>query len=477
MSKTVIMKTELFIDGQIQTNKKWKTKLKPKNLQINEQTESVDEIRETKSESPILTLNIDCFREIFHYLSHRDLDAIGQSCRQLQSIAGAYFFRYFPSLVSHANDFKHMQLNSINRYINNVYFNADVLQDYRFIQNYCHQFPQQIHFTGQPLTIRVIESTKKLLINVESLRFSYCKISKRALKRLSAICSNLERLELVSNEISGKVRKRNDYNWLLQIHPRLEHLKFITLHHVEQIDEIKTFFQRNPRVRSFSTDGQFLWLNRHSIIESTVKLDNLTIELVDMDFRNEHFRRIFELIDELYRRSVYKRLHLKIGEINQEIVNRMAAVHCLKSIECISFDVGNDLTSLTELKGLKIGEIKNENSVDFLTSRESVAKYPSNIKQIDLNVTDTRFVLPFVYYFKKLTQMKISSMKDENDTIFDLATMNKQRMKLDRPCRLTIYAPGPNYLATKWKYQTTGYSFIDLRRVESCKRQYDSDWF
>lgn len=45
------------------------------------------------------------------------------------------------------------------------------------------------------------------------------------------------------------------------------------------INELKTFFMRNPNIRSFSTNSNCLFQNWATLIEKNAKLDSLAVDL------------------------------------------------------------------------------------------------------------------------------------------------------------------------------------------------------
>lgn len=74
------------------------------------------------------------------------------------------------------------------------------------------------------------------------------------------------------------------YEWLLQEYPLLEHLELIPDYSYDII-ELNEFFQRNPKdSKRLSTNGSFLWVNRHRFLK-------LEVELYILEVKHGHFHR------------------------------------------------------------------------------------------------------------------------------------------------------------------------------------------
>lgn len=55
-------------------------------------------------EAKIFKLDIDCFDEVFEYLSLKDLHSVGQTCKFMQQVAGQYFRRNYIKAEKFTND-------------------------------------------------------------------------------------------------------------------------------------------------------------------------------------------------------------------------------------------------------------------------------------------------------------------------------------------------------------------------------------
>lgn len=55
----------------------------------------------------------------------------------------------------------------------------------------------------------------------------------------------------------------------------------------------------------------------------------------------------------------------------------------------------------------------------------------------------------------------------------DPVIMNKEREKLKDAHKVTVYVQEKDYLMIKWKYNTTDFGLVEMRRNES----YDGKWY
>lgn len=155
---------------------------------------------------------------------------------------------------------------------------------------------KSIHFNFCYIVAEKLKIMERILANVElvCLSFSWTGVSLH--ESVLKYCMNAKHLL-----IFGPV---NDHAWLLQRYPKLEHLARFGDEFVE-LDALKTFFQQNPNVRSFSMDASQLLINRDLMMQ--IELDELFVE-----FDNEMKMELYELRNMCYGQGVYKRLHVAI---------------------------------------------------------------------------------------------------------------------------------------------------------------------
>lgn len=89
----------------------------------------------------ILALNVDCFYEIFDWLSLKDLIAIANTCIRIQKMAGDFFqLNYITKSARVENDgifISSIPANVFSEYIQKVSISGDRLGAYRFIESNC----------------------------------------------------------------------------------------------------------------------------------------------------------------------------------------------------------------------------------------------------------------------------------------------------------------------------------------------------
>lgn len=152
------------------------------------------------SNPDIFRLNVDCFEDLFEYLSFKDLTIVGQTCKRMQRVVGHYFQQsYDAARVTFHNNFE------IN------YINADCFIDFvqkirvlqsdeefcRFLQWNRFKSLKQIRLYDQNLTQNKIECMKKILNQVEAVELLECKIDGDFFESLLVFCLNVKRFVFI----------------------------------------------------------------------------------------------------------------------------------------------------------------------------------------------------------------------------------------------------------------------------------------
>lgn len=203
-------------------------------------------------------------------------------------------------------------------------------------------------------------------------------------------------------------------------YPKLEHLEWSQSKKFgHKIDEIRTFFERNPNVRSFATNHNNLWASRDLILESGVKLDDLTIEIYERAERvmPEMITQVCNLLNEFYARGVFKRLHLEFKE------------YCSRHIE--QKYIEQHIDQLIPLHAIKSLSLTRDNNVD-LSKLTNMARQFFNLERIDLGRFHAYLedMLPFIYHSPKLKKMRVSNYGGGNVHFLDIAALKGERKKL-----------------------------------------------
>lgn len=426
--------------------------------------------------SPIMKLTIDCFHEMFDYLPLDDLISFGNTCKRLQVIAGSFIqFNYAAKRKTCENTDVYMswtprRIGGFTRFIEKLSVFGDFHRPYLYIGANNFKSLKELRLAEVDLTEAKFDCIKGVLKGIEILELEMCRFNNNEFyEQFLKYCPKLKRLSVsrssYDRDRATVIGCNND--WLLRHYPAMEHLELTDLYEFQK-NELKTFFEQNPNVRSFSTDAKSLLVNQRSLLNCDVKLDKLTVDFhhpKSISAEIEPFflvNVIYNLLDELYDRKFFLRLHLYITFIDHhDCIQKMFA---LKSLEMLSGMIIRIENPLMKLKELDISKGSDVTDLDGFPS-----KFP-DLEQIHFSEATADHILPFIVTSAKLKTMKIDQLLDGTHLeqgVFDLFALNEKRKQLLKPRKLVIYANYTVYLATKWATNELKFDFVELRRGES----------
>lgn len=421
----------------------------------------------------ICVLNVHCLNNIFDYLSLEDVHSVGQTCKSLQQIAGEYFqLNYVTESYVDYKDIEYpgcsYRMIGFNKFNRNVLFSTSrrvtwsLKKVTRYVANNYKQKFNRFRFYHVDLTGAEIKNLCDKWKSIESVTMEGCIVNRNFYEQFPKLCVNLRRLYVEDFDGRRKVLKRYENDWLLWRYPVLEHLHWTQTKDVGIINELKTFFEINPQVRSFATNVQTLWANRHIFQESSIELDDLTIEVDEEDGDKRVEATIYDLLQRLHEHGVYKRLHFHLKSFNQQTLNEMIPLKSLKSL-CLNYNYEND-ENVALPQWMDLMELKVSFHFD-LSNMHVLAHQHKNLKRIKLYTINLSDFFELIRHSVHLTKAKVKHI--DGFDILDLAVLNKERECLKGAERLTIYLPEEIYLATKWAMNGVTFSLIDIRRESS----------
>ncbi|XP_031633874.1 uncharacterized protein LOC116347437 [Contarinia nasturtii] len=278
-------------------------------------------------------------------------------------------------------------------------------------------------------------------------------------------------------------KNRNEYKWLLQKYEKLERLGlgtpwFRTPDKRNRINELCTFFERNPNVRHFSCNFLTLSYNKDALLNCKVKLD--TFELIDKSFwvcECDEKEIAWDLLSRLHTHGFYKRLHINTSVIAYRGIS--SNLQCKPS----ALNHNNPISEMPFLQQLALNSM-NENVAPLLTYLNEYAEtsdayytYADENETLNLdrlmNVERLHLfrksldILRIIQQLKNLRKIKILGFRSAE--ILELNVLNREREKLADARKVTIYVPDAVYLATKWatKNGTTNLNLIEMKRANS----------
>lgn len=436
---------------------------------------SGNELSSDAASAAIFTLNIDCFDMIFDYLSMKDIHSFGQTCKAMQQIAGEYFERNFKSTEKFSgNDGvysvysdnngvlnQRTRTSAFNQFIINISHYYENLEPLRYIQLHCDEFNslKHIYLVCLKLNAAKIECIRQILVQLEILQIRQCTLDGEFYDCFLKFCRNLKRIYIQDD--LGYILDENQNPWLLREYPRLEHLQLIPRYSFK-INELNSFFERNPRIQSFSTSSRCLWENRHELLKSNIKLEKLEIQILDNFHRHLiNMQSICNLLNEFYERGFYRRLYLYVKRVDKQCSEHVITLHALEMLSIRQFSESYSLSHLSNLKELEI-----MNSVN-LKDLETLALGLKNLEGLTLSNTVTvNDILPFIRYSAKLYRIQVNF----NEGSLNLYKLNEERRRLSTARKIILYVSDNVFLETKWTTMRgeTNLDFIEMRRASQC---------
>ncbi|XP_031635386.1 uncharacterized protein LOC116348505 isoform X2 [Contarinia nasturtii] len=404
----------------------------------------------------IFKLNIDCFEEVFDYLSLKDFTAMGQTCKRMQRIAGHCFqLNYGAEQAEFWKDgvfFDGVRIDCFNNFLQNVYLtnygddeDGEDEFDNSGVENATHNHMigfvtelkqsrsiKSFEINGR-LTMDWINEMQVLLSKAESVKIYGYDENENELDALTTACSNITYLSL-----DGQLSQVNEYKWMHRIYQALEHFE-LDLKSSQETPALITFFELNTTIKQFSVDAKLLWQNRELFKNSNIKFDTLEI----IHERNVDFHLFCRLLNELYEFGFYKKLYFDDSfGTNQGTIDQLATVKGL-----VKFQAAFKMFSA------KVGALRN------------------------LEEASSDDILPFICHAEKVNKIKVEQLCsgshfDQIDKILDLMTLNKKREKLVGARKIMIYVSEDVYLATKWAMKQTDFKLIEMKRITSYDWKY-----
>lgn len=424
----------------------------------------------TATESPpaIFSLNIDCLHNIFEWISLNDLISAAETCKRLHRAAGEFFRRRYVSreiTMRHGSIYlPYREINTFIEYIPRITITCTNMRLNRLIGEKCKSL-RHIRLIGSLLDDR-IEHLKGILKHVETVDVVECPNREEFYQFFLLHCANVKSLSI---QRSSKIRNAAvivgcDNDWMHRTYSELKHVELLDMYELRR-DELTTFFRRNPQIRSFSTDSYSLYENRGTFLTADIQFDRLAIEFTTECIATE----TIQLLNELYERGFFKRLHVYVSQHARRFVERIISMP--SAINALEMFHGPPLNGLRQpLKHLKIlghNYIYHVNDDASLLLATDISQYLPNLERIYFANAKIQHVLPFIRGAARLKAIKIKHF----DGFYNggLMTLNQERQRLDHAQNVTIYVN--EYFVDAYKYTgtPTKCTLLELRRYEACE--------
>lgn len=379
----------------------------------------------------IFKMDIDCFEELFDYLSVNDLLAIRCTCKRFKKLVNYYIKMNCPNLMRAKLDdnniemFRQMDASTIEL-INQLTVSVGSDLD-------GNQFALIKDFLAKP---------RKIFIDKWQTNPDFYNIFLK-------YCTNVKILNINRRDFNPEVITSNE--WLHHQYPSLEYISLKVVLKNE-IDELETFFQLNPNIHGLSMHMDYLYQIGMRFVAAGITFDRIHffepyIDEVCMQF-----------LKSLYDKGFYKRLNLD-GDflLDDPIDNPAESVMTLTHIGLEVMQSEYLIFTIPQMATLK--------ELCFFQCCENMPHYENvknNVERFNAGHATPNGIIAFVSKFPKLKHFYIKLMFHKVD--LDLAAINKARESLPGACKTTIYVNGMVYLATKWTSKTTNFNLIELKR-------------
>lgn len=415
-------------------------------------------------ESPCLKLIFDCWEHIFEYLSFKDIIAMGQTCSQMNQMAGAYVHKCYPQLEFFLVG-SEIQCQNIGvladfyPYISKLYIDHNSELDF-FLNVANFDALKTFIFSHTLFTGVEMAYMQNLWTNIEIIHLKECIITMKRFEQLAVCCPKLTYLEVCN--CNGE-----DFSLFTQHYPMLERLKYRSVNR-DRIPELQTFFEKHLQLKQFEIDAHFLWTNQDAFTQTNQQALDLFIIRFETPKVTAPFDQIIETLQKLHARRFYKSLQLSFfwNTINVESEHLNNAISTLPALERLRVqnDSFLDLTRLVQLKELQIVMIRSAERMEML------AKRLPKLEQLFIEFANSNAILPFVRHSISLKAIKIVRLFDYS--VLDFLAMNQQRKMLKNAAHISIYGLESVYLPAKWRSCHTNSDLIRIKRADS----YDLFW-
>lgn len=437
-------------------------------------------------QADIFKLDIDSFEELCEYLPLKDLISIGDTCKRLNQMAGYILLKnYSATKATIAGGYGKPKMtvangvgesNNFNPFIRKIDIRCnDGLDWFHSIQSKFQRL-KRINLLWIDLSLAKIERFKEVFSKIEHLGLYNCTLSGNLYENILAFCPNIKRLHIVRQTYSNEVLFGDGWP-IKQAYPTLEYLGLDVLNGTVFFDDFLTFMELNPNIRQLAFPDFFLENDSFEFyfLNSTVAVDDLAIKLSGFS----DGARIFDLLNKLHARGFYKRLKVYVSSSELEIftVEQLISLNAVVKLHG-NFFIYNDIEvsridSLEEI-GLKSNYLYNYNfsdNVDFSTNL-------TNLERIEFRSESFDGLMPFIRNAPKLKKIKVKELEEglyfrKYHKIVNLKALNREREKLARARKITIYVQQDVYLATKWAFGETDFSLIQLKREETDEWEQD----
>lgn len=442
--------------------------------------QKMDWFTPNSSNPPLLSLNNDCFNEIFTWLTFNELCSLGQTCKQLQHIAGMYFQRKYSSKqLTITKKFGEIciepkEMQCFIEYTQNIDIADSELSTFEFIRSNCSENIQKIQLSGiYMLSEEHAQCIENILQNVDTVELYGCVFSAGLYDSLLKYCKNMKNL-VIKRLFYEYQHIDNKHHWLKQQYSSLETFQW----HIpeDNFPQFDTLLHHNSSIKCLYASNEAIF---NTFANSNEKIDELTVKLKEDQFQS--VKKVCNDLNTFYDEHCYNRLHLIVQD-KKTLVNHIDEIALLNGLESLTFQYRNGMTmsfmdsiysnpmaSISLLTNLKVLNVPNMQEADILSSKLVYLQ--------ELHVQDSSFdaISPFIKNAVKLKKIFIKKINDHSN-VPCLVALNRDREKLKDSCKMIIFIDENAFFTLRNRSVSLDFKFIEVKQIE-CVKQFFSPKF
>lgn len=391
-------------------------------------------------------LDKDGWNGVFDWLSMVDVHSFGRTCKAFQRVAGEYFQWKFESIALCCKD--GLVKMPRGRIVDFIPYVQRIRFDYKLNEPLLSKLSNLKHLelVGITLTEPRIKCFEHILNELETISMERCRcdIDGGVYENLLKQCKKLKSLKIGDEFVIACLPHKYPET--------LQRLDILSYDKRFGNDELKIFFELNRNVRNFAINSKCISANRQSLMESNIKLDDLTVKYVSAWEFNS-------ILSDLHQRGFYHRLHYYVYD--RPLEHQLAEMPGLFTLQ-VAYDRVTKLPPLSSLNELIFDQIY----------KEDIKQIPNmciNLERLILCRAFASDISPFIRLSRELKEIKVKHLTGIKS--LDVAALNSERKKLNGAQKLIIYVSEDVYLATKWSTRRCSRNLIEIQRIESHKLQ------
>lgn len=414
-----------------------------KRIRFDASQNGVEERDEHCAETIFDTLNRDCFYEILDWLDANALCSLSKTCKRLQIIVKIYFITKYQSLaidIGDEDESNPMHLKCFGDVVQHLQLSGASIEHFQLASFQVNKKLRELSFNRTTadkkedhITKNHINSIKDILQSVKTVCATSCIFEKRSAEYL------LEKCECIEN-FGFTMRKDSKDNF---------------------------HFQRIPNLRNL----EICFDSKVNVFESMkiIKKKGLHLNELVLAFAQEHndqLKLIFDELESLHRKNVFKRLYLNFEKKSMltEHVSRISSMQFLEGIICgykIDLNVEDHLSDIAKFKHIRYLCINH-----LLVDADVIAKQLHQLVEVKIDGATIEAITSFVRHSVNL--MKFFNKHIRGNPKLSAVAMSKQRasMKYDIK-RLIIFIPEEKFIKLKWSLCPMIGDLVEIRREES----------